>query len=337
MMYMKINNLSKIMRKSIISLILILLGCISTYGQTNTKTLHLFSDEMKTQYPSVVYDFLERYLAEVSNETPGYQLNRKMSDDKVTIIAGQLSNVSAITPETPFTMSKIDDKYYDVCWLDTNNKILLNLTFPIQYELLLGMNKKDIEQNLREMIIECSDVYIDTTTVEVEKTEDGYYSSIPSTYYYIPSLNTSSFYYSEDSMEYEPIFSDSLKSYSAANLMQGVIGNKSKHRMYIQQNMYNRRTSNYTVSLASWLNYCKANGMTIYFAVEEERADGLKCLIIAESKSLGFNHLLSVIIPDDFVTNVNSVIKAKMNAFIPTQNVKDLYQKYTSKRRANRI
>ena len=57
----------------------------------------------------------------------------------------------------------------------------------------------------------------------------------------------------------------------------------------------------------------------------------VKALIIAQSPDLGFNHVLSVIIPEDFIASKNSVLKATMNAYVPTQNVKDLYQQYVDK------
>ena len=71
--------------------------------------------------------------------------------------------------------------------------------------------------------------------------------------------------------------------------------------------------------------------MTTYFAVEEEREDGIKALVIAQSPDLGFNHVLSLIIPFDFITNKNCVIKASLNAYVPTQNVAELYKQYVEK------
>ena len=66
-------------------------------------------------------------------------------------------------------------------------------------------------------------------------------------------------------------------------------------------------------------------------SIEEEREDGLKALLIAESEDLGFNHMFYLVILSDFVSNRDVKIKAKVNAYIPTQNVKDLYQKYVER------
>ena len=69
--------------------------------------------------------------------------------------------------------------------------------------------------------------------------------------------------------------------------------------------------------------------MNIFFAVEEEREDGILAIVVAQCKELGFNHLLSVVIPDKFVNDQNAVLKVRLTPYIPTHNVKTLYQQET--------
>jgi hypothetical protein len=85
------------------------------------------------------------------------------------------------------------------------------------------------------------------------------------------------------------------------------------------------------VSLAQWLNYCRKLNCMVYFAVEEERYDGLKILLIARCRDFNFNHVLSIIVPDTFTEKKDAILKATLNAYIPTQNVLDLYKQYTEK------
>ena len=99
----------------------------------------------------------------------------------------------------------------------------------------------------------------------------------------------------------------------------------------MKQNLYGFKYDCFTIPLEKWLGYCKEMKMTTYFAVEEEREDGIKALVIAQSPDLGFNHVLSLIIPFDFITNKNCVIKASLNAYVPTQNVAELYKQYVEK------
>ena len=56
----------------------------------------------------------------------------------------------------------------------------------------------------------------------------------------------------------------------------------------------------------------------------------MKVLIVAESVQLGYNHILSAIVPVKKGGIADKeVIAVKLNAFIPTHNVATLYQEYT--------
>ena len=136
-------------------------------------------------------------------------------------------------------------------------------------------------------------------------------------------------YYNNVRGKYHPVFSNEYLAYSAANLFHGLIPD-ADYRMYVEQSVYGMSTVNYTITLSQWLNYCAEWGLKVFFAVEEEREDGILALVIAQSKELGYHHLLSVVIPDKFVTDKNAVLKVRLTPYIPVHNVKDLYQKQST-------
>ena len=131
---------------------------------------------------------------------------------------------------------------------------------------------------------------------------------------------------------FQPYFSATHLDYAVANLFHGLI-DKADYRMYVEQSVYGLKTINYTISLRQWLDYCAEWGMNIYFGVEEQREDGLLALVIAENNELGFNHMLSVVVPDKLVTDKNAVLKVRLTPYIPTHNVKNLFQKESVNRR----
>ena len=68
-----------------------------------TQTFALFDNGLKEEYPSVVYDFLERYLYEIDSlSKAGEPVVQRMLDDKVSIVEGNLAAVYSITPHTAF-------------------------------------------------------------------------------------------------------------------------------------------------------------------------------------------------------------------------------------------
>jgi hypothetical protein len=188
----------------------------------------------------------------------------------------------------------------------------------------------EIEQEFQETLSQYDDFTPQFASIdEREQQSDGCWMSFPVSHYYVPSVNTATYYYNQD--DSLPTFDAEDKWHSAANLFQGCIADISRYTLYINQSLYGFRSVHYTLPLSQWLAYCQAMRLTVYFAIEEEREDGLKALLIAHSQELGFNHMISLIIPDDFVEDRRCVIKGTLNAYIPTQNVKDLYQQYIEK------
>ena len=124
----------------------------------------------------------------------------------------------------------------------------------------------------------------------------------------------------------------SHSDYSAPNLFHGLIDGVD-YRMHIEQSVYGMKSISYTISLRQWINYCALWGLKVYFAVEEQHKDGLLALVIAQSKEFGFNHMLSVVIPDKYISDNNAVLKVRLTSYIPTHNVKSLFKKESVNRR----
>jgi hypothetical protein len=56
-------------------------------------------------------------------------------------------------------------------------------------------------------------------------------------------------------------------------------------------------------------------------------------MVIAQSRELGFNHLMSVVIPDKFTADRNCILKARLTPYIPIHNVKELFSKESKNRK----
>ena len=306
---------------SIIALTL-LIGTISTSAQG----LKLFSPEMRdaASYPlQVVMDFIERYFGQELPSQRQTTLEHKMADDKVYFRKGSISDLRQINDTMPLSITLLD-RYYEVQW-QKQDEPFVTIVFPAQYDLLLGKQKDEALNTLKESIhaapARSQDVVVPASLTMID---DSIWQS-KSEHFELESLNDA-IYYNKVREDYQPLFDTSHLDYSAANLFHGLIADKD-YRMYVEQSVYGMKTINYTLSLHQWLDYCAQLGLKIFFAVEEQREDGLLAIVIAQSRELGFNHLLSVVIPDKFVIDQNAVLKVRFSPYIPTHNVKDLYQK----------
>lgn len=302
------------------------LVCLSVSAQTGKESLHLFDDVVRNESPAYLCDFLEHYLFKVSKSQRGYDFYQRMADDKVVIRDGSLDNIRKLSPSTPFSLTRYEDKGYNVCWKDTLGRVLLDMQFPIQFELILGKTKAEIEPDIKNDLENCSAVFLTLLPDSVIKeTDNEMFVSAKTSHYYLEDLNTASYYWRKND-EINPIFSSEYKGESAANLFLGHIDAIEDYRLHIEQNIYGFKKISYNIKLAQWLNYCQKNHLTVYFGIEEERKDGIKALLIAQNKDLGYNHVLSIIIPDNFVNKSSSVFKVTLNAYIPINNIKDLYK-----------
>lgn len=322
-------------RKILVINIVLMIVC---QHYVDAQSFRLINPDIKKEYPSVVYDFLERYLYELDSlESKGINTLQKIKDDKVLFFAGSYSSAKEITTEMIFSIKTVEDKSYEVSWSDSKGNIVLGLLFPMQYELILGKSKNVIESELKSEIMNSVSYVSDNNYTDkgLEALTNGYYTSKYNKHYYLNDLNTATYYIKDSIGTYSPLFHDSDKWNSAANLLQGVIKEVSGYKLFVKQNLYGFKYETYTIPLEKWIGYCKEMQMITYFAIEEEREDGIKALVIAQSQNLGFNHVLSLVIPFDFVTNKKCVIKATLNAYIPTQNVAELYKQYVDKPKKN--
>ena len=313
------------MMKRSVHILLLIIWCTSASSQV----LKLFSPEMKAVAPKsqvVVMDFLERYFHELPN-TKKTSVETKMADDKVYFRKGKISDLSQICDTMPFSIN-LFDRYYEVNWIKAEEPFV-TIVFPAQYDLLLGLEKDEALNQFKDAILAAPlRTGIISVPSDLLQTEDSLYQTRGDTFE-LASLSNA-IYYKKVHEDFLPVFDNGHLDKSAANLFHGLISN-ADYRMYVEQSVYGMTTINYNIMLSQWLDYCAEWGLKVYFATEEEREDGILALVIAQSRELGFNHLLSIVIPDKFITNKNAVLKARVSPYIPIHNVKDLYQKETNK------
>ena len=301
---------------------------VSWCASASSQGLKLFSPEMKEAAPRnhvVVMDFLERYFNDLPS-TKQTTVLTKMADDKVYFRKGKLSDLNQVCDTMSFSINLLD-RYYEVQWMKAEEPFV-TIVFPAQYDLLLGIEKDKASQQFKDAILAApqrSEVVMVPSNLELMG--DSLYQTISDTLE-LASLSDA-LYYNKVREDYHPVFDSDHLAYSSANLFHGLIPD-ADYRMYVEQSIYGMTTINYSIKLSQWLNYCAEWGLKVFFAVEEEREDGILALIIAQSKDLGYHHLLSVVIPDKFVDDQNAVLKVRLTPYIPIHNIKDLYQEQST-------
>ena len=299
----------------------------------HAQTLKLFGDGVRSisnRSQLLVMDFMERYFPQVMTKGAS-AMQTQMADDKVFFRKGKVKDLYQVADTMPVTLSLVD-KYYEVSWAK-DGQPFITVVFPAQYDLILGMGQEAAQRQLKEAI--CASMAREPQTLPVVPEglmarEDGIYVSEHG-HFELESLVDAT-YYRKTGGQYAPLYETAHLDLSAANLFHG-LASDSGYRLYVEQSVYGMQTINYSIMLSQWLDYCSSLRLKVYFAVEEEHEDGLLAIVIAHSKELGFSHMLSVTIPDNFVDNPRAVLKARLTSYIPTHNLKNLYQQETKKKK----
>lgn len=308
-----------------------LYASINDKGVVTHIGFRFFPDELKSKNKDVL-EFIERYFLELSCCSDYNQRNQKMQDDKFIFLLGNYPECYSLVEGTDFKLSKVNDRYYEATWSkDGTDK--LSVAFPIWCELLTGMPLNEIQKTLYQSVKESPDsLQLIEDLTDMIKLEDNIYGTNPVKHYELAELINRCYYLKNDSLEFSAIYDTCHFNYSIANLFH--IPNLGHGReLQIKQYLYGFKSMTFTVGVSEWVNYCLNEGMNVYFAVENETIENIKAVVLAENKNLGYNHLLSITVPRDFISNPTVKLSATLNAFIPTHNVRNLYQEYKDKKK----
>lgn len=295
-------------------------------GRMTNIGLDVFAYDMSDVIPQEIEAFIKRYFLELIcwDETT---MQQKMYDDKVVFSKGAPHDILRLDTSCDFNLGLRDYREYTATW-SKDGRSILSFSFPIECELILGMPQSEVELLLQEDLTSAGAPQA-INEGRVEQLEGGIYRTIPVENYYMKTLVNSRYYYKTSSEELRPVFSSNYLMESAANLFQMAM--ERDYHISVRQSVYGFKKREYQISTSQWVAYCQEQNLITYFAVEKEDTDSIQALIIAESRDLAYNHMLSVVIPKSFTRNKSVVFKAKLNAYIPTHNVSDLYQQYKAK------
>lgn len=208
---------------------------------------------------------------------------------------------------------------------DAEGRTFASIEFPVNFELLTRRTRSELERGMPIMLKSAStEIQLPDKPRISDLEKEGEIYLDGGMNYYLESLTDRTYYRDADGWA-SAIFDNAEKQRSAANLLLGAT--EEQRRLELVQKLYGFKEQRISTNSGQWLNYCRDNDLKLYFSVEKEAEDGILALVIAENGTLMYNHLLSVLIPHDFVSNPKSALKGTLTAFIPTHNLEDLYEK----------
>ena len=284
-------------------------------GMVSHIGIRLFSDEMRNLEKSAILDFLERYFLQLSYPPKSVSAANMVRDDQFRFLQGSLASVSDLEPSDGFSYS-FDQNQYVAVWT-RNGSALLEVSFPVEYELISGENKIEAENNIMADIQKTA---ITKDIVDEKSSLSGFYL--------VPDLS-SRLYFDKGQL----IVNGLLQEQSAANLMltTAVDGD---YRLAMTQVSYGFKKTTADVSLGQWISFCKNSGCQLYFGIDHVGQDGsVNGIVLAVNQTENYNHVLTVRVPMSIYDQRKGTIEAWLYPYIPTHNVRDMFAKFKSTNR----
>lgn len=284
-------------------------------GKVSHIGIHLFSEEMRSLEKSPILDFLERYFLQLSYPPKSVSAANMVRDDQFRFLQGSLASVSTIQPTDGFSYS-FDQNQYVAVWT-RNGAAVLEVSFPVEYELISGENKIEAENNI---MADIQNSVISKDTVNE--------NSNLSDFYLVPEIS-SRLYFDKGQLIVNGLFQEQ----SAANLML-TTAVEGDYRLAMTQVSYGFKKTTAEVPLGQWISFCKRSGCQLYFGIDHIEHDGTVCgVVLAANQTENYNHVLTVKVPMSLYDQRTGTIEAWLYPYIPTHNVRDMFAKFKSTNR----
>lgn len=304
-------------------------------GAINHVGIKLFDRRIIADYPSPVYLFVERYLLWALLMKDESAIKERLKEDRVLFRFG-MKLTDKIYPNLKQSLREIkqdqsfiittDNSKYAVTWLEDHRPIL-SISFPIQYELIWGMNKKEAEslfqEDLKGFLSKERALPAEEAPTELSLIQDSCYRS-EGDFYGLEDITSYRYYTRGADHAYTLIYDRANPAESVANLFTA--NPDPRIRIEITQRMYGGKRELFTAPLTDFLSFCRENGCEIFVGIERLEEYSVAGTAIMVNRSLGYNHILYFNVDMRMWDHPGSYpVTAQLYAFVPMHNVSSLY------------
>lgn len=311
------------------------------FGEVYHIGFRLFARDLMEHSPSPVYRFAERYLLQLYMTKSQEELDTKLKEEKVQLryYAQQGSareklqqTLAVLQREIPFIITT-DNSHYTLLWRQEGKSYFM-MRFPIQYELLWGMNKIECENKLQQHIQDLKPQAAETAELPdegtLEKQENGCLRSAGE-WYEIEEVNSNTYYQRTDK-ELKPVLGPAYPLESAHNLFTILQGGNLQ--VVVTQKRYGGQKTTFELPLSQLLTFCKAEGCETYVGIEEMDKKQVTGCLVWINRSMGYNHVGFFTLPLKALTSgSHDTLTLELFAYVPTHNLQNMYDERTPGKR----
>lgn len=302
--------------------------CAQSETPTGNEKVIIFSDEVRSQQPSPVYNFLEQIITEHK-----YNLSENpLRFIKLTFLHGSWTELEQVNPSDACTITNHDNKQYEVSWI-RNGETFVSVSFPIDYELLSNNTRRKME---REFVMQLSTFFSeDTPSFSIDESDliqidkENMYALFGDTLL-LPIISNTT-YFQLDSVKDSRIFNvvcDSLyPKETMANLLLNTFGKTSDVPLSLTVKMSDFNTRNINTTLQEWNVFCINKGCKPFYMFEAEYEKDYAAMQLMYNPEYGYAHVAVFRFPRKKFSTKTICASGNVYLYVPLNNISKLLDK----------
>jgi len=303
----------------------------------------IFPESVKNDAGKPVCDFQERLFLELLLQKDETKARKLLEEYKVQYLEPNLGFGSFYNSLNHFLNFASGANEYvltkdSLTWLSLwhNSNQTLSLRFPSNFDLILGMDKKEAEiwiaKQLQHFHCKSSDyfpIFIDS--MELEPLNPEVYVK-RGNHLFAQNMN-SNLYFSTptDSSWFNLLYDRKFPVESITNLFN--YPNQNAEGMYLQikQVAYGGNAPSYKIKLSDFQCFMRDDNV-VFCGIEKCSADVVEFSVIYQNRYYNCYHLLFIQTTPKILFDKTAALQGLFYTFIPNQNINNLYKEHIEKR-----
>lgn len=292
--------------------------------------LNLFSPEMKEGLDRKQLNFIESALFAKSQKVD------MDNSELLTITSGRINDFRNLSPDSACNVSHIDSRRMTAEWIIDGKEVAVSL--PTNYDVIKAGSRSNIEQDFIDTVKEggLKRASFDEINMEYLEPYGENLYIIPGGSYINRNINRNTYFSDRNLMT--PVWSPDYPLESFANLVlyPSEIYVDPEVDVTVVRHEYGDKET-FTAQLSQLLATAEGEGCMTFWGIEKYEDGILEGSIFTYNRHQGYDHVMKITCDPATVVNGEGTLKARVNLFIPTNNVKDMFVPYIKKTEDNKI
>ena len=300
--------------------------------------IYLFPAKIREAVGIEIADFLERAMLESVLEENNGKLKPKLKEYNMKLEYNQIpygsplfrslaAGLNTVRDQSCFSLTH-DTLAYCANWLNEDNSSF-TVRFPANYELILGKDKKELDDQLGLSLshFSCAEEKPVKPVPERNDLEKGKgFLTLKGKFLFIKDMNSNTYFRESPTGEIQWLYDEHYPAETLANLFHHNDPRAENIRVRILHRKYGKESAEYMVSLSRLICFFE-EGFDTYIGFEQTGQPDLTAVIFFYNTKTNYLNMLRVKTNTDTLF-YKGTLKAELHSYIPEHNIKNLFGAY---------